>query len=218
MVCTGGQCGPFALRRTWLTTWHTSSILRARRESLGCGTRSRPLVNLFNPKSRMPGLAPGDRLLAIATISFDIATLDILLPLCSGATLAIANRFAAGDAFELARLLEEHEITFLQATPFTWRLLVNSGWTGKRNLRMVSGGEALPRDLANQLLPLGQELWNCYGPTETTIIRGPFVLREKTGLCPWDRQLRTQAFMSSMKPAGCCLRAYLESCVSAAWA
>src|SRR5262249_40946422 len=128
----------------------------------GVQVKHRGLVSLFDPKSRMPGLAPGDRLLAITTISFDIATLDMLMPLSSGATLVVADRYAAGDPFELARLLESHDVTFLQATPFTWRLLANSGWTGKHDLRMVSGGEALPRDLANRLLPLGSELWNCY--------------------------------------------------------
>ena len=160
----------------------------------GVPIRHSALVNLFDPASRMPGLAAGDRLLAVTTISFDIATMDMLLPLCSGATLVIADRFAVGDPFELARLLEEHDATFLQATPFTWRLLVNSGWTGKRNLRMVSGGEALPRDLANRLLPLGQELWNCYGPTETAIYSSSIRLREEEGLVPLGPPIANTTF------------------------
>jgi amino acid adenylation domain-containing protein len=159
----------------------------------GVQIRHRPLVNLFDPKSRMPGLAPGDRLLAITTISFDIATLDMLMPLSSGATLVIADRYAAGDPFELARLLESHDVTFLQATPFTWRLLVNSGWTGKHDLRMISGGEALPPDLANRLLPLGRELWNCYGPTETTIYSGSIRLRED-GMVPLGPPIANTTF------------------------
>lgn len=150
----------------------------------GVQIRHRSLVNLFDPKSGMPKLTSGDRLLAITTISFDIATMDMLMPLASGATLVIADRFAAGDAFELARLLKENEITLMQATPFTWRLLVNSEWQGKADLRMISGGEALPRDLANQLLALGEELWNCYGPTETTIYSGAIRLEGEGGIVP----------------------------------
>jgi len=150
----------------------------------GVQVRHRGLVNLFDSRSRMPGLAPGDRLLAITTISFDIATLDILMPLSSGATLVVADRYAAGDPFELARILEKFDVTFLQATPFTWRLLMSSGWAGKHDLRMVSGGEALPRDLANRLLPLGRELWNCYGPTETTIYSGSIRLQLEHGIVP----------------------------------
>ena len=160
----------------------------------GVQIRHRSVVNLFDPKSRMPGLAPGDRLLAVTTISFDIATLEMLLPLCSGATLVVADRFAVGDPFELARLLEEHDVTFLQATPFTWRLLANSGWAGKPNLRMVTGGEALPRDLANKLVPLGKELWNCYGPTETTIYSGAIHLGAEDGLVPLGPPIANTTF------------------------
>jgi amino acid adenylation domain-containing protein len=160
----------------------------------GVQVRQRGLVSLLDPKSGMPKLTPDDRLLAITTIAFDIATWDMLLPLTSGATLVVADRFAAGDAFELARLLEENDATLLQATPFTWRLLVNSGWMGKANLRMVSGGEALPRDLANQLLPLGQELWNCYGPTETTIYSGAIRLESEDGIVPLGPPIANTTF------------------------
>ena len=160
----------------------------------GVQIRHRSLVNLFDPNSGMPKLAPGDRLLAITTISFDIATMDMLMPLASGATLVIGGRFAAGDAFELMHLLDENDATFMQATPFTWGLLVNSGWAGKANLRMISGGEALPRDLANRLLPLGQELWNCYGPTETAIYSGAIRLKAEDGIVPLGPPIANTTF------------------------
>ena len=160
----------------------------------GVPIRHRSLVNLFDPHSRMPQIRPGDRLLAITTISFDIASMDMLMPLASGATLVIADRFAAGDAFELARRLDENDITVMQATPFTWRLLVNSGWTGKSGLRIISGGEALPRDLANQLLPLVQELWNCYGPTETAIYSSAICLQPGNGIVPLGPPIANTAF------------------------
>lgn len=160
----------------------------------GVQIRHRALVNLFDPNSRMPQLAPCDRLLAITTISFDIATLEMLMPPTSGATLVVADRFAAGDPFELARLLDANDATVLQATPFTWRLLANSGWSGKPNLRMISGGEALPRDLVNQLLPLGQELWNCYGPTETAIYSGAIRLDTQEGIVPLGPPIANTTF------------------------
>jgi amino acid adenylation domain-containing protein len=127
------------------------------------------LLNLVCSMWKRPGAAQTDRTLAVAPISFDIATMDMFLPICSGGTLYIAGREDASDPHRLAELIRRHDITFMQATPATWRMLIASGWTGKRNLKMISGGEALPRELADALLELGGELWNCYGPTETTI-------------------------------------------------
>ena len=160
----------------------------------GVRIQHRSLVNLLDANSRMPELHAGDRLLAVATISFDIATMDMLLPLSCGATLVVADRYAAGDPFALAGLIEEQDVTFLQATPFTWRLLVNSGWNGKRDLRMISGGEALPRDLANELLPLGCELWNCYGPTETTIYSSSIRIESGSGIVPVGPPISNTSF------------------------
>jgi amino acid adenylation domain-containing protein len=141
----------------------------------------RSLVNLIQSIRDEPGFTPSDRMLAVAPISFDIATMDMFLPLASGGTLVIADRFAAGDPFRLAALLKDFRITVLQATPATWRLLASSDWKGKRDLKMISGGEALPRDLATQLLRKGRELWNCYGPTETTIYSCVLRIQSETG-------------------------------------
>ena len=115
------------------------------------------------------GFSSSDRLLAAATISFDMAVSDMFLPLITGGRLVVAGRGVVSDPDRLAEMLEQHDITLLEATPVTWRMLVNSGWRGKRNLKMLSAGEALSRELANQLLRLGRELWNGYGLTETTI-------------------------------------------------
>ena len=84
----------------------------------------------------------------------------------------VADRFIAADPLRLAATMKRFAITVLQATPVTWRLLAASGWEGKHDLKVIAGGEALPRDLANQVLCLAAELWNCYGPTETTIWSG----------------------------------------------
>lgn len=142
------------------------------------------LLNLISAMGQKPGLAEIDRVLAVAPISFDIATMDMFLPICSGGTLVIADRADAVDPYRLAHLLTDHQITCMQATPATWRMLVTSGWQGKKNLKMISGGEALPRELANDLIRLGGELWNCYGPTETTIYSAVLKIESQPGIVP----------------------------------
>jgi amino acid adenylation domain-containing protein len=127
------------------------------------------LANFLGSMARCPGLRAGERLLAITTTSFDIAGLELLLPLWTGATVVIADRETGRDARKLRHKLENSNIDVLQATPATWRLLLEAGWRGDRNLRMLCGGEALSPALADRLLAAGGELWNMYGPTETTV-------------------------------------------------
>src|SRR3546814_4390722 len=129
----------------------------------------RALVNFMCSLREEPGLAADDRLLAVTTLSFDIAGLELYLPLVVGATVVIASRSLAGDGRLLAEALEKQAITVMQATPATWRLLLEAGWRGKPGLRIFCGGETLPRELAERLLPLCGELWNLYGPTAATI-------------------------------------------------
>ena len=140
------------------------------------------LANLLHSMMQAPGCTASDRMLAVSPISFDIATMDMFLPLVAGGTLTIADQFVAADPSRLAALLEKFTITILQATPATWRLLASSDWEGKSDLKMISGGEALPRDLANKLLTLGGELWNCYGPTETTIYSSVLRIQSEEGV------------------------------------
>ena len=129
----------------------------------------RALVNFLASMQREPGLNEHDVLIAITTVSFDIAGLEIFLPLVTGARLIFLNRDDVGDGFRIIHHLEKHQATVLQATPSTWRMLLDAKWAGNPRLKMLCGGEGLPRDLANQLLAKGGELWNMYGPTETTI-------------------------------------------------
>ncbi len=114
-------------------------------------------------------LTPQDRLLAVTTLSFDIAVLELLLPLTVGAQVAIAPQSATRDAQQLMAALATHQATVMQATPATWRMLLSAGWSGKADLTILSSGEALPSDLAETLLRKGKALWNLYGPTETTV-------------------------------------------------
>ncbi len=129
----------------------------------------RAVVNFLASMRKTPGLAADDRLLAVTTLSFDIAVLELLLPLSVGAEVVLASRDDAMDGHALRRLLEEHGITVMQATPATWRLLVEAGWRAGARFKALCGGEALPNELAAQLVDRVGELWNMYGPTETTV-------------------------------------------------
>ncbi|MEL6763886.1 MAG: amino acid adenylation domain-containing protein [Cyanobacteria bacterium J06607_6] len=135
----------------------------------GVPIQHQSLTNLLISMSQAPGMTAQDALLAVTTPAFDIATLELFLPLTVGGTLVIASQEAVRDPQQLATQLEQYDVTLMQATPATWRLLLESGWQGKANLKLLCGGEALDIALAKQLLECGAELWNLYGPTETTI-------------------------------------------------
>jgi amino acid adenylation domain-containing protein len=129
----------------------------------------RAVVNFLCSMAREPGLGAADRLLAVTTLSFDIAGLELFLPLVVGATVIVATRETASDGAALLARLSSSRATVLQATPTTFRMLIDAGWTREPRLRALCGGEALPTSLAAQLLERSAELWNLYGPTETTI-------------------------------------------------
>jgi amino acid adenylation domain-containing protein len=129
----------------------------------------RGAVNMLRSVARTPGFGEHDTMLAVTTLSFDIALAELFLPLTTGGRLVLAEADDVTDGERLAALIARHDVTFLQPTPTTWRLLLEAGWEGAPRLTMISTGEPLPRDLARQLLPRGRELWNLYGPTETTV-------------------------------------------------
>ncbi|WXA99338.1 non-ribosomal peptide synthase/polyketide synthase [Pendulispora brunnea] len=134
----------------------------------GVQVSHRAVVNLLAAMQRTIGLVPGDRLLAVTTLAFDIAALELYWPLTVGARVILADERTASDAeLLLARL---GEATVMQATPSTWRMLVQSGMGHRPSLKVLCGGEALPPDLAHALhARAGGGAWNVYGPTETTI-------------------------------------------------
>lgn len=129
----------------------------------------RSLVNFLLSMQKKPGISTNDKLLAVTTISFDIAGLEIFLPIVAGATIVLASGSDAADGFSLKKMLSKHRINIMQATPATWRILLDAGWSEGKGLKILCGGEALSRDLADNLLKTGAEVWNMYGPTETTI-------------------------------------------------
>ncbi len=129
----------------------------------------RALANFLLSMAETPGFTEADRLLAVTTVSFDISLLEMFLPLVTGGAVTISPSGEAADAEALATRLRTGGITVMQATPATWRLLLDSGWRGSPTLKILCGGEAMEPDLARRLAPLGCQLWNLYGPTETTV-------------------------------------------------
>ena len=135
----------------------------------GVPIRHDALANFLDAMLEAPGVAPGTRMLALTTVAFDIAALELFGPLAAGGTVVLAPAGAGMDGRGLARMIATRQVDMMQATPAGWRVLRDAGWTGRPGLRMLSGGEALDSALARDLMRLGGALWNLYGPTETTI-------------------------------------------------
>jgi amino acid adenylation domain-containing protein len=135
----------------------------------GVQIEHKSLVNFLISMQREPGINEKDRLLSVTTLSFDIAGLEIFLPLITGARVVLVSKDATLDGKELLKRIEEDKITIMQATPATYRLMLVSGWNKKLPVKVLCGGEPLPTDLAGDLLKYTSELWNVYGPTETTV-------------------------------------------------
>ncbi|MEM8843881.1 MAG: amino acid adenylation domain-containing protein [Pseudomonadota bacterium] len=135
--------------------------------------------NFLSSVACSPGLNSDDTFLALTTISFDISVLEIFLPLFVGARLILADSMIAKDANLLATLLTDENVSAVQATPSTWRLLKEENWKGKESLKILCGAEALEAPLASWLLSRCDELWNMYGPTETTVWSGALKLTQQ---------------------------------------
>lgn len=147
----------------------------------GVEVTHRSVSNVLHSVLSSTSFKATDTILALATISFDIAATEIYLPLIVGARVVIATREVAADGVELGKLIARYGATVMQATPATWRMLIDSGWQGDSRLKVFSTGEALDRPLANQLLTRCAEVWNLYGPTETTIYSGVMRVTEGAG-------------------------------------
>ncbi len=129
----------------------------------------RAATNFLLSMQKEPGITGDDVLLAVTTLSFDISVLEMFLPLISGATVNIVPQQILNNGFLLAEEIAESGATIMQATPASWRLLIDAGWQGSSDLKILCGGELLPPELAEALLQRGKSLWNLYGPTETTV-------------------------------------------------
>jgi amino acid adenylation domain-containing protein len=135
----------------------------------GVEVEHRSLVNFLHSMCDKTQINAKDTFLSVTTISFDIAALELFLPLMVGARIILASREVATDGRRLWEQLEKADVTMMQATPATWRMLLDAGWEGAPCLRILCGGEALSSELAKALLQRSRVLWNLYGPTETTV-------------------------------------------------
>ena len=135
----------------------------------GVPIKHHSLVNLVLSMSNLLKVTSKDILLSVTTIAFDIAEMEVYMPLVTGAKLVIASQETATDMALLISKFKQSEATIFQATPVTYKMLLINSWEGKKDLRVVCGGEALSKELVRELLSRCKEVWNGYGPTETTI-------------------------------------------------
>lgn len=154
------------------------------------------LVNFLQAMQKR--LHPGaeDTLLAVTSLSFDIAGLELFLPLISGARLVIASQAIVSDGPQLAEALTASRATIMQATPATWRMLIATGWQGQPDLKVLCGGEALSLNLARELKGRADFVLNLYGPTESTIWSTSYPVSREAGTIPIGRPLEnTQIYI-----------------------
>jgi len=154
------------------------------------------LMNFVLSMQHEPGFTAGDVMLAVSSVSFDIAGLEFYVPLASGGTVVIASREEARDPVRLITRMRNSRCNVMQATPATWQALIDVGWQGSPDLRVLCGGESLSRSLAQALLARCAELWNMYGPTETTIWSAIHRVTSADGPIPCGRPIaNTQLFV-----------------------
>ncbi|MBT7408878.1 MAG: amino acid adenylation domain-containing protein, partial [Methylococcales bacterium] len=146
----------------------------------GVQIEHRNLLNFLVSMQQQPGMKRQDKLLAVTSLSFDIATLELYLPLITGATVVLASRDETLDAGALIKLIDSKKISMMQATPATWKMMLTMNWSPSHKIKALCGGEAFPVVLSHQMLDVGNiELWNMYGPTETTVWSTVFNVTEK---------------------------------------
>ncbi len=181
----------------------------------------RAVVNFLTSMRREPGLTADDRLLAVTTLSFDISVLEVFLPLATGACVVVAPGEAIYDGTALMQQVETNDITVMQATPATWQMLIAAGWQGNKHLKVLCGGEAMPKDLASWLTQRVGCVWNMYGPTETTVWSTICEIRPDTDIITIGRPIsNTQTYVLDKKlepvPAGVVGELYIGGEVSRA--
>ena len=165
------------------------------------------LSNFLYSMRQAPGLTSQDTLLAVTTYSFDIAALELFLPIIVGARLVVASREVASDGIQLSAKIIDSKATVMQGTPATWQLLLAAGWDGNHQLKILCGGEALPNNLASKLLQQCASVWNMYGPTETTIWSAASQLKTDSEIIPISHPIaNTQLYIldqySQLVPVG----------------
>jgi len=183
----------------------------------GVPIRHQSLTNLLSAMAQAPGMTATDTLLAVTTPAFDIAALELFLPLTVGGILVIANQETVRDPHKLTAQLEQHDVTLMQATPATWRLLLESGWSGKANLKLLCGGEAL--DVSKSLWNVAQNSGTSTAPPKPPSGPPPSRLRNpccKTASSPSAHPSPTPSSTSSISSKTLSLSVFPANFTSAA--
>ena len=160
----------------------------------GVQVSHRSVANAAHAMRAKIAMNSADVVMSVSSPSFDIHVLDMWMPFCCGASMAVASPAAWRDGGELANDIARIDATVMQATPSTWQLLLESGWTGSRRFTAVSGGEALTSELASRLDKKVMALWNAYGPTETTVWSAAYRLVGGEDIVPIGRPLANTQF------------------------
>ncbi len=129
----------------------------------------RSVSNFLQSMVKKPGMNNETSLLAVTTLSFDIAVLELYAPLIVGGSVFVASKEETINGDQLSSICKKSNINTMQATPSTWRLLLVSEWNPSSSFKVLCGGEPFPKDLAFSLLEKTNDVWNMYGPTETTV-------------------------------------------------
>ena len=135
----------------------------------GVMIQHRALANFLRSMSKSPGIDEHDRLLAVTTYCFDIAVLELFLPLVTGACCCVCSTKTLSDTNLLQDEIARVQPTIMQATPSTWTMLLHGGWRNHERVRVLCGGEPLSKGLKQQFIDNASQVWNMFGPTETTI-------------------------------------------------
>ncbi|MEU2309390.1 amino acid adenylation domain-containing protein [Streptomyces misionensis] len=149
------------------------------------------LANFLFSMAERPGLPEGATLVAVTTVAFDIAALELFLPLTLGGHVVIATPEESRDPRALAGLIRSTQACAMQATPATWRMLQSDGWQPPPDFTLLCGGEPLPPDLAGWFGRCGAQAWDLYGPTETTIWSSTALLDDTGAVAHWWPVART---------------------------
>ena len=142
------------------------------------------LSALMTTMANSPGFVAGQKMLGLTRISFDLSVPDMFLPFVVGGSLSLVGLDVASDPERLSAAFARFQPDLVQGTPSTWRALLEWGWRGRAGMRILAGGEAMTRDLADRLLPCCGELWNIYGPTEATVWSTACRVRDCEGAVP----------------------------------
>ncbi|RIY05508.1 amino acid adenylation domain-containing protein [Hymenobacter rubripertinctus] len=164
----------------------------------GCMLQHSSVCNFLHSMKLAPGITEDDIVMAVTTISFDIAVTEIFLPLVNGAAVLLVEQEAQHDPYRLQAIINQQHPTIVQATPSLWNMLISSGWAGSAQLKALCGGEALSKELSSELLKRCGELWNMYGPTETTVWSLIQQITPQTGLITIGKPIaNTQVYVLS---------------------